>query len=73
MDKYGGSANKNIGDAFLLVWKFKNQDEFFNNQNIQDNENRKYSKENQNMADLALFSFLKIIAKINKYTHIVNY
>ena len=22
-DKYGGSANKNIGDAFLLTWKFK--------------------------------------------------
>lgn len=21
VDKYGGSANKNIGDAFLLVWK----------------------------------------------------
>ena len=30
VDKHGGSANKNIGDAFLLVWKFKNQDEFFN-------------------------------------------
>lgn len=29
VDKYGGSANKNIGDAFLLVWKFKNQEEFF--------------------------------------------
>ena len=25
------------------------------------------------MADLALFSFLKIIAKINKFTHILNY
>ena len=22
VDRYGGSANKNIGDAFLLVWKF---------------------------------------------------
>jgi len=22
VDKYGGAANKNIGDAFLLVWKF---------------------------------------------------
>jgi len=29
VDKYGGSANKNIGDAFLLVWKFKNEEEFF--------------------------------------------
>ena len=24
VDRYGGSANKNIGDAFLLVWKFHN-------------------------------------------------
>ena len=23
VDSYGGSANKNIGDAFLLVWKFQ--------------------------------------------------
>ena len=22
VDRYGGSANKNIGDAFLLCWKF---------------------------------------------------
>lgn len=28
VDKYGGSANKNIGDAFLLVWKFKREEEF---------------------------------------------
>ena len=24
VDKFGGSANKNIGDAFLLVWKIPN-------------------------------------------------
>jgi hypothetical protein len=23
---FSGSANKNIGDAFLLVWKFKNSE-----------------------------------------------
>jgi hypothetical protein len=28
VDKYGGSANKNIGDAFLLVWKFKKEKDF---------------------------------------------
>lgn len=22
VDRYGGASNKNIGDAFLLVWKF---------------------------------------------------
>lgn len=24
VDRFGGSANKNIGDAFLVVWKFNN-------------------------------------------------
>jgi len=23
VDKYSGAANKNVGDAFLLVWKFE--------------------------------------------------
>ena len=59
VDKYGGSANKNIGDAFLLVWKFKDEDEF--------RENRPISRANKQCADLALFSFIKIIAKINKF------
>jgi len=22
VDKYGGSANKNMGEAFLIIWKF---------------------------------------------------
>jgi class 3 adenylate cyclase len=26
VDHYSGSANKNIGDAFLLVWKFQPND-----------------------------------------------
>jgi len=26
VDHYNGSANKNIGDAFLLVWKFRESD-----------------------------------------------
>lgn len=25
VDMYSGSANKNIGDAFLLVWKFADE------------------------------------------------
>jgi class 3 adenylate cyclase len=66
VDKYGGSANKNIGDAFLLVWKFKHEEEFFQDP-------QRIGKHNQFCADLALFSFLKIIAKINKYQHILDY
>ncbi len=26
VDHYSGAANKNIGDAFLLVWKFQDDD-----------------------------------------------
>lgn len=26
VDKYAGKSNKNLGDAFLLVWKFRNED-----------------------------------------------
>ena len=26
MDKFSGAANKNIGDAFLLVWKYPEED-----------------------------------------------
>jgi len=27
VDRYGGSTNKNIGDAFLMVWKFHDPEE----------------------------------------------
>ena len=26
VDQFSGAANKNIGDAFLLVWKFQDED-----------------------------------------------
>jgi hypothetical protein len=65
---YGGQANKNVGDAFLLVWKLKAEDEKINN--ITDIE---VSQENNLIADMALFSFAKIIAKISKYRHILEY
>lgn len=62
-DKYGGSANKNIGDAFLLTWKFKDQEQFAKG-------SKKISREDQYLADLSLFAFIKIIAKMAKISHI---
>jgi hypothetical protein len=29
VDRYSGAANKNIGDAFLFVWKFEKEDQYF--------------------------------------------
>lgn len=36
-------------------------------------ENSKVSLQNQVIADVSVFSFLKIIAKLNKYKHILKY
>ena len=33
VDQYLGQSNKNIGDAFLIVWKYLEEDTFFNNEN----------------------------------------
>jgi class 3 adenylate cyclase len=57
-----GSANKNIGDAFLLVWKF--EDEFT------DNTDGALSLKNINavnqICDMALISFIKILGAVHK-------
>ena len=79
VDKYGGSANKNIGDAFLLVWKFPAPEEFQEQEQLIERKALKafdpdrISKSNKQVADLSLFSFIKVISKINKYTHILEY
>jgi class 3 adenylate cyclase len=71
VDKYLGAANKNIGDAFLLVWKF-NSDEFY-----LDNEDQivrnPASLRASYLPDLTLLSFLKILAKCNKDPVILKY
>lgn len=51
---YQGSANKNIGDAFLLVWKIK------------DGSNESSAVEIQTSADLSVICTLKIISNIKK-------
>jgi len=65
-----GAANKNIGDAFLIVWKFGEEDVIEINDPLVLNKN---SKKATYLADLALLSFLKIIAKINKDPRILKY
>ena len=60
---YCGSANKNIGDAFLLVWKF--------NENwviTQDNGELSFRKDApvSPIVDMAVIAFLKILSKVHK-------
>jgi class 3 adenylate cyclase len=68
--KHNGAANKNIGDAFLLVWKINKSDliNVDNKLEIRPNTSRVKYK-----ADLAVFSFLRIIAKINTSASVLKY
>ena len=72
VDRFQGSANKNIGDAFLLVWKFDEK----KGELLQDDDGlviNRNSKSAQQRADMSIIAFLKIIAKVNKLTHLVQY
>ena len=42
VDMYQGAANKNIGDAFLLVWKFNQDDLIYNGSDVELNKNSTY-------------------------------
>jgi len=62
--EYGGSANKNIGDAFLLVWKF---DEKFTYKSKRTKEICVYNCDQVNqLCDMSLISIIKMFAKIYK-------
>lgn len=70
VDKYFGAANKNIGDAFLMVWKFFPDEFFIEDELIVRNPE---SKKAFYVPDLALLSFLKVLAKVNKDPVILKY
>lgn len=70
VDRFSGAANKNIGDAFLLVWKFNAED-------VEEDENgeliTKKNARNAQYADMSVISFLKIIADIRKSHKLERY
>jgi len=57
IDDFHGAPNKNIGDSFLLVWRLSGSSE------------EKQTK----LADMALMSYVKIIAEINKSRVLAQY
>ncbi|EGR27667.1 hypothetical protein IMG5_191510 [Ichthyophthirius multifiliis] len=61
VDQYLGQANKNIGDSFLLVWKFQENDYFFN---VYNQLELKKEKRISELADLPIHAFLNIMAQI---------
>lgn len=68
-----GSPNKNVGDAFLLVWKFRQED-------IQVTETEEQailelipSSRASQIADLAVLSFIKMVAEITRSETLQKY
>jgi len=51
-----------------LVWKFPNQSELKQlEKKVESYENVRFSEENRNIADMSIFAFLKVLARINKF------
>eukprot|EP01016_Furgasonia_blochmanni_P004386 TRINITY_DN11700_c0_g3_i4.p1 TRINITY_DN11700_c0_g3~~TRINITY_DN11700_c0_g3_i4.p1 ORF type:complete len:377 (+),score=81.74 TRINITY_DN11700_c0_g3_i4:179-1309(+) len=70
VDRFAGAANKNIGDAFLLTWKFPDEEiKKLDYQTLVLHE----SKVAQGICDFSLISFLKIIAKVHKSRKLEKY
>ena len=67
--KYSGAANKNIGDAFLLVWKIPEEFEA----HVRSPEKFVCAYELTQLADMSLIAFLKILAMINSEESIMKY
>eukprot|EP00929_Paragymnodinium_shiwhaense_P045534 TRINITY_DN2325_c0_g2_i1.p1 TRINITY_DN2325_c0_g2~~TRINITY_DN2325_c0_g2_i1.p1 ORF type:complete len:1031 (+),score=275.50 TRINITY_DN2325_c0_g2_i1:205-3297(+) len=57
INEFFGSPNKNIGDAFLLVWRLSGHDE----------------GKQQRLADMSVICFTKIIAQVNKSKDLAEY
>merc|ERR1712187_783327 len=57
VDDYHGAPNKNLGDAFLLVWRLAGIEQY----------------KQRKLADMAVISLVKIVAEINKSPVLAEY
>ena len=64
VDRYSGAANKNIGDAFLLVWKFDDDSQLLDEET--DEISLVPSNKVSQLCDMAMISFLKIMAALKR-------
>lgn len=71
VDKYSGAANKNIGDAFLLVWKFEDDDQIVDVE--KDDIVLEKTNRAQQLCDMSMISFIKIIAALKRSRNLIQY
>ena len=69
VNAFSGAANKNIGDAFLLVWKFDDADQFMEGEDVF----LKSSNFVSQIADMSVISFLKIVSGLKRSRKMVKY
>ena len=72
INEYSGAANKNIGDAFLLVWKFPEEEVEADPDDPSSLKLKESIKVGQ-LADMSVVSFLKILSGINKSKKLEKY
>jgi len=71
-DMFSGAPNKNIGDAFLLVWRLEEGKDFKENSATKELEiipNRRVSQ----LCDMSALAFFKIIAEVRKAKKLRKY
>jgi class 3 adenylate cyclase len=71
VNTYSGAANKNVGDAFLLVWKLDQQDILYNE--LTEEMSVIKSHRVSQLADMSLVSFLLLISGLRKSKKMVKY
>lgn len=69
-DLHQGSSNKNLGEAFLMVWKYPREDILSFDEILSPSPDSKYSN---SLGDLAVLGFLKANAGVNKFKHLLEY
>lgn len=69
--RYSGAANKNVGDAFLLVWKLDKQDQTYDlaTDQVRAIKGLRVSQ----LADMSLISFLLLISGLKRNRKMLKY
>lgn len=73
VDKLDGAPNKNIGDAFLLVWKMHDSMVIYDKISNEPILNRTQTRKIAVLADLSVYCFVKMLIKIYKANKLQKY
>ncbi|CAD7932347.1 unnamed protein product [Amoebophrya sp. A25] len=72
-DMFGGNANKNIGDAFLLVWKIATLPKDISGELEENPISREHRLRRMRMCDMSVVAFCFTISAINKSAILAEY